>query len=299
MQDLDVPPAGRSKAERQYRQWCLDERLFLNPLNDLGAQARAACDDLVLPPISEDLHARPGVSTPPPLIGAFNQLKQEFVSARFMLYEGLHEAKLHFSDRGVSLFDTLDYPVHSFATERVRTAYRTAYSLLDKVAFLVDHYWKLNKIADRINFKNVWLVEGRTSLLDQFKEYENWPLRGLFWLSKELFDDQLRSTTAADARELHDIRNALEHKFLHVHEGWAWPQSRLPLGSDVLGLSISSDLLGKKALRVMKMARSALIQLALAIGVEERARAKDRPDSIIGPMPLFDFDDRRKRRDAM
>ena len=72
-----------------------------------------------------------------------------------MLYEGLHDTKLHFSDRGVRLFGTPDYPMHSQATERVRTAYRIAYSLLDKVAFLVDHYWKLGKTANRINSKNV------------------------------------------------------------------------------------------------------------------------------------------------
>ncbi|HCH72606.1 MAG TPA: hypothetical protein DFK19_12620, partial [Ochrobactrum sp.] len=87
LQDLGVPPLGRSKVEQKYRQWCLDHRLFLNPLNDLGSHARAACDDLVLPPISERFDERPGVVTPPPVIGFFNQMKQEYVSARFMLYE--------------------------------------------------------------------------------------------------------------------------------------------------------------------------------------------------------------------
>ncbi|MCD0244403.1 hypothetical protein JWH11_00925 [Xanthomonas melonis] len=299
LQDIGVPPLGRSKVEQKYRQWCLDHRLFLNPLNDLGSHARAACDDLVLPPISERFDERPGVVTPPPVIGFFNQMKQEYVSARFMLYEGLSDTNLHFSDRRVRLFDTLDYPMHSLATERVRTAYRIAYSLLDKVAFLVDHYWKLGKVANRINFKNVWMIEGKPRLLDRFKDYPNWPLRGLFWLSKELFDDQLKRTTGPDARELHDIRNALEHKFLQVHEGWARPFMWAAPSSEGLGFSIDSDLLETKALRVIKIARSALIQLALAIGVEERARARERPDTLIGSMSLFGLDDRRKRRDPM
>src|SRR5688572_12024673 len=109
------------------------------------------------------------------------------------------------------------------------------------------------------------MAEGKTRLLDRFKAYANWPLRGLYWLSKELFDDQLKRTTGADARELHDIRNALEHKYLQVHEGWAWPIMGTPPSAHGLGTSIDSDLLEAKALRVMKMARSALIQLALAI----------------------------------
>lgn len=297
LQDFDMPTLGHSKAERKYRKWCLDHRLFLNPLNDLGPHARAACDDLILPCISERFDERPGVVTPPPAIGFFNQMKQEYVSARFMLYEGFSDTKLHYSDRGVLLFDTLDYPMHSLATERVRTAYRITYSLLDKIAFLVNYYWKLEKITDRISFKNVWMVEGKTRILDRFKDCQNWPLRGLFWLSKELFDDQLKRTTGPDARELHDIRNALEHKFLQVHEGWAQPFMLSSPSSEGLGVSIDSDLLEAKALRVMKIARSAMIQLALAIGVEERARK--RPDTFVGSMPLFGLDDRRKRRDPI
>lgn len=299
LQDRDVPSLGRSKAERAYRQWCLNRRLFLSPLNDLGAHPRAACDDLVLPPITERFDDRPGVFTPPPMFGFFNQMKQEYASARFMLFEGLHDTKLHFSDRGVRLFDTLDYPMHSLAMERVRTAYRIAYSLLDKVAFLVDHYWNLGKYPERINFKNVWMLEGKARLLDRFKDHPNWPLRGLFWLSKELFDDQLKRTTSPDARELHDIRNALEHKFLEVHEGWAVPFLQGPPNSEGLGLSIDSDFLEAKAVRVMKIARAAMIQVVMAIGVEERKHAAERPDAIIGSMPLFGLDDQRKRRDPI
>src|SRR3546814_18053776 len=52
------------------------------------------------------------------------------------------------------------------------------------------------------------------------KAHANWPLRGLSWRSKELFDEQLKQSNAADARELHDIRNAIEHKYLKVHAGW-------------------------------------------------------------------------------
>jgi len=226
-------------------------------------------------------------------------MKQEYTSARFMLYEGLQDTKVHFADRGVFLLNTLDFPLHSLATERVRTAFRLGYSLLDKVAFFVNHYWKLGKNPDRIYFKNVWMVEGKTQLLDCFKAYENWPLRGLYWLSKELFDDELEHTTAADARELHDIRNALEHKYLQVHEGWAWPIIAGPPSAHGLGLSVASDLLEAKARRVMKIARSALIQLVLAIGVEERARVWNGPGTLVGTMPLYGLEDRRKRRDPM
>lgn len=141
------------------------------------------------------------------------------------------------------------------------------------------------------------MVEGKPRLLDRFKAYPNWPLRGLYWLSKELFDDEIKRTTAADSRELHDIRNALEHKYLQVHEGWAWDLMLTLPASNGLGLSINSDLLEAKALRMMKIARAALIQLALAIGVEERNKAAAAPDRLIGSMPLYALEEKRKRHD--
>jgi hypothetical protein len=299
MQRLDEANIGRSNRERTYRKWCLQKQLFLSPLNDLGAYVGAATDDWMLPPITEGLDDRPDGHLPPPILGFFNQLKQEYVSARFTLFEGVSSTAVHFSDRGVTLTDTLDYPQYSLASERVRMAFRIAYSLLDKVAFVVDHYWKLKKIPDRISFKNIWMVEGKSRLLPQFEARENLPLRGLFWLSKELFDDDFKMTTAADARDLHTIRNALEHTYLRVSEGWAKPFMITATNSSAFGIAIGSDDLEAKALRVMKMARSALFYLSFAIGVEERSKRRASPDQLVGSMPLYGLKDSRKRRDPI
>lgn len=298
MQNLDQGNAGRSKTERAYRRWCLEHRLFLCPLNDLGQHLAAATDDLMLPPLVEGINDRPDGHLPPPIVGFFSQMKQEYASARFLLFEGMSSTRIHFSDRGVSLTDTLDYPLYSLASERVRTAFRIAYSLLDKVAFLVFRYWNLDKKhPDRVSFKNVWMIEGKACLLPQFEKYDNLPLRGLFWLSKELFDDQLKLTTAADARELHSIRNALEHTYLRVSEGWAKPFMINGASNGSFGIAIGSDELEAKALRVMQMARSALFYVSFAIGVEERKKQAANPDRFTVSMPLYDLDDKRKRRD--
>ncbi|WP_210201683.1 LA2681 family HEPN domain-containing protein [Mesorhizobium sp. WSM3864] len=220
------------------------------------------------------------------------------MSARFMLFEGMSSRGVHFSDRGVALTDTLDYPLYSLASERVRTAFRTAYSLLDKVAFLVDRYWGLGKVPDRISFKNVWMVENKARLLPQFEKLDNLPLRGLFWLSKELFDDQVKQTTSHDARELHGVRNALEHTYLRVSEGWAKPFVINGTSNNGFGIAIGSDELEAKAIRVMQMARSALFYICFAIGVEERKKQLAKPGRLAGSMPLYSLDHRRKRRDS-
>jgi hypothetical protein len=79
--DLDGDDLGASKDERAYRDWCLQNPLFLNPLNDLGARAIAAQDILMLPTYVTE------IGEPPTFSGFFNQMKQEFVSARSTLHK--------------------------------------------------------------------------------------------------------------------------------------------------------------------------------------------------------------------
>ena len=109
---------GRSHAEQSYREWCLANRLFLNPINDVISRTLAAHDNLSL------LDFQTKLSEPPVLIGFFNQLKQEYVTARWGYYCGVHADRAHFSDRYVSLSNTLDYSSYGLAIEQVRTAFR-------------------------------------------------------------------------------------------------------------------------------------------------------------------------------
>lgn len=294
-QDLHVGYEGRSKSEKIYRHWCLENRLFLNPLNDLGLYPAAAVDNHMLPSLTFGIDEREDNYLPPAIFGFFSQIKQEYVSARFMLFEGVSSTRFHFSDREVKLTDTLDYSIYSLATEKIRTAFRIAYSLLDKIAFLVNHYWKLDKIKDRINFKNVWMIEGKSQLLPELSMKPNLPLRGLFWLSKEIFDNDLKNTTAADARELHNIRNALEHSYLRVIDGWAKPFIN-GRRSDSLGITIGSDELEAKALRIFQIARSALFYLSYAIAIEEKNKKIKNSDGLTMPMNLFSIPEKDKKR---
>lgn len=142
------------------------------------------------------------------------------------------------------------------------------------------------------------MVEGKSSLLPRFSDLDNLPLRGLYWLSKELFDEELKHTTASDARELHVIRNALEHTYLRVSEGWAKPFMLDRADGNSFGISIGSDELEAKAIRIMQMARSALLHVALAIGIEERKKELANSGKIGGNMPLFELKDKRKHRSA-
>jgi hypothetical protein len=286
---LDGYELGDSAIEQDYRRWALGERLFLNPLNDLGAHSIAARDVLVLPDYQTP------IGEPPTLTGLFNQMKQEFVSARWMFYEGSEANQPHFSDRDVTLYNTLDYPSYSLAVEKMKAAYRIAYSLFDKIAFFLNDYAKLNVDPKQVYFRSIWYENRdlkKRVLRKELSEARNWPLRGLFWLSKDLFDPELKDTTEPDAQELYVIRNCLEHSYLKVHE-WSIPATaQLDSWRDRLAYSVTRDELASKTLRVLKLTRAALIYLALAMHSEEQKRsAEKKTDKLVAPMFLDRWED--------
>lgn len=293
--------SGRSKSEQVYRRWCLDQHLFLNPLNDLGSLPVADHDVLTTPNFVTN------VDEPPTLIRFFNIMKQEFVSARFLLYSGLHSKQVHYSDRGVSLSNTLDYPAFGLAVEQVKCVFRTAYSLFDKMAQFINHYWKLGVPSKDVDFRRIWYRQAgkKYMLREEFRQHPNWPLRGLFWLSRDLYDPTpgFRDHTEPDARALNELRNKLEHGFLSVHGmDWSGPFADMrytsigSFGPDPNLYSVARSDLAAKALRILKLARAALIYIALAMHTEERRRTGDREDNgLVMPVDLGTWKDDWKK----
>lgn len=285
---------GRSKAERNYRKWALEKGLFLSPLNDLGPHPIAAHDVLHLPNMVVSTYE------PPHLIGFFNQLKQEYVSARFLCWQGIMESEAyrkHYSDKKLLLLDTLDYTTYSIFVEQIKLAFRMAYSLFDKIALFVNEYWELGLQARKIDFQSIWFEDGnrKTSkvLRSCFQSRENLPLRGLYWLSKDFVENDeeseisLSKTMEPDAYKLRSLRNLLEHRYLKVHYDF-WRQEDYvnnELFSDQLAFHISTQDLTEKTVRILKMARAALTYLSLAVHQEERNRQSD-DDHLIVPMFL-------------
>jgi hypothetical protein len=291
-QDFDLTgySLGDSELEVEYRQWCLANGLFLNPLNDIGSYPIAAQDIFTAPSVVY------GLSEAPHYHGYFNQLKQEFVSARYFYYEGIKATSVHFSDKDVLLYNTLDYPLYSLASERVKVAFRMAYSLFDKISYLLNAYLTLGIPEKQVKFGTIWYrrQQRKKGLKPEFENRQNWPLRGLFWLSKDLFEDKegFKDSTEPEARDLAEIRNHLEHKYLKLHS-----ESLSGFGSnsidtetvsesssmfrDNLAFSLYHGDFETKTLRLLKVARAALIYLSLSIHCEEYLRQQESDSSRI------------------
>lgn len=278
---------GRSKTEKSYREWALTEGLFLNPLIALGPESCAARDTLGLPSLTTPINDGPG------LLGMFTQIKQEFISARYMAWEGVVSHRPHFSDRETHLVDTLDYAVYGLGIEKLKMAFRMAYSILDKCAFFLNKYLDLQIDDNNVNLNRVWFVDGEPNrskengnLNSRIMDSENWPLRGLFWLARDIYDKgALRDPIDPMAQELKVIRDHLEHKYLKVHEFCV--ERDTPNGlKDQYSWSIDVKSLESKSLSLLRHAHSAVTNLALAVHAEEKIRTTNQSSTGL-KMPMF------------
>jgi HEPN superfamily protein len=261
-------------------------------LNDLGPHAVASHDVLTAPSITTGLDEGPSAH------GFFNQLKQEFVSARYLYYEGVSAGGPHFSDRGVLLYNTLDYPAYSLAVEKVKASFRMGYSLFDKFAFFLNTYLRLGIPEVRVTSKTFWYTgqERKRGLRPEFAKRPNWPLRGLFWLSQDLYEPApgFREALVPDAEQLAEIRNHLEHKYLRLRDMLVARPTPDPL-ADSLAFSIGRQDFEAKTFRLLTMARAALIYLSLAVHEEERRKKRLEGEKPVMPMLLDRWEDQWKR----
>ena len=126
----------------------------------------------------------------------------------------------------------------------------------------------------------------------EFVGFENWPLRGLFWLAKDLSGNrpEFRKSIEPDAKNLVGIRNHLEHKYLTMTEYEMLDVKELSDDTQKRIYRITRDSFFLKTLKLLKLARAALIYLFLGVHTEERKKIS-KVDGIVAPMPLGTWED--------
>jgi hypothetical protein len=260
--DLNQWPVGDSKTEVKYRTWCLDNNLFLSPLNDVTKLSVSAQDVLHLPSHTYNIDEEARFPN------YFNIMKQEYVTARFMLFESFGYYSEHTSDKDVLLMNGFDGAQFGYRIEQLKVAFRLAYSIFDKVALFLNDYYSVELKISAVSFRNIWgqRKNKKFELKSCFEESQNWPLRGLYYLSKDIFDDDFDDVALPEAKELAGLRNRIEHRYLSLQDYEA------PVNNTDIHSYVSLDEFKLKTLQIMSMAREALVYLSLAMHREEEIR---------------------------
>lgn len=282
--DLNQWSLGSTSKERSYRRWCLQERLFLNPLNEAYVDTVAATDVLHLPDHTYKIEEEPRFSA------FYNLLKQEYISTRYRLYRAIHEEDSDFLMRDVLMLDSGEGQLLGHYTEDLRSAFRSSYAIFDKIGLFLNDYFEIGLKPRDVSFRRVWYERKSNTGIEIRREFNgrsNWPLRGLYFLSKDLFDQNFKEVSEPDAHDLARLRQQMEHRFL------SFQQLVIDESSETHQFILIEEF-EKKALRLLKMAREALIYLSLAMHVEEtllRESSKDNAKKMFTfkPLPIESF----------
>ncbi|MBN7773552.1 LA2681 family HEPN domain-containing protein [Clostridium aminobutyricum] len=271
--------------ESNYRNWVMKNGLFLNTMNDLPfVESFIATDSLQLPSIIRK--TTEGINYK--YHGLFNQIKQEFITARYLIFEALQGgSNTHFADKDIHLINTLDYTIHSIRIEKMKLAFRTLYSLYDKIAYFINDYFELGIQSRNVSYNRIWQNDSKQILLSK----SNWMLNGLYWISKEFFErgNTSYNTIKPRAKLIYDIRQALEHRYMKVTE-YDIENSR----KDSLALYVPYKDFKQETLELTWLVRESIIYLSLAVHLNENLKRSKLPNAVYPNIPLFEFDDEWK-----
>lgn len=268
----------------QYWEWCISHKLVLNPLNDIIIHEAAAYDIIGLPKLFFEGKEYPQNKVDF-YLSMFNEIKQQYASARYFVYKGTLRNDTHFSDKNNLLAMKTDYSNYSYNLELMKAGFKQCYSILDKIAFCIAEYLNLGIDKNRISFTSIWYDKKRVRQL--FTDSNNPFFTALFWLSKDLKTKD--GVLNPDAEAIADLRNFMEHKSLNIVDY----ADAIYNTEDGLTLIISRGDFEDKTISLLAIVRSAILYFLHGIHFAESQ--KERIDGLYAPMEYGALDDDCKR----
>lgn len=302
--DFLHPIDDMSDDEIKYRRWVAKNKLSLNLLNDIFDYIEVGYDPIHLPSMTEKIESNKVQY----LFGLFNQVKQEYVSARFLAYEGFNIREPHFSDKEVYLINTLDYPVYGLGIEKIKACYRAVYSIFDKISFFINEYFDIG-IKGNVGYVRLFSpeknVNDKIRLIDIAEN--NYPLFGMWWLFKDVRNVNINDDGSVNRKveykhidnvmsKISKVRNAMEHGYLKILDSYCKDilidDSRL----DQLAYNISFTDFEKLTLQLLKYVREAIILLVFSVKREEEIKESHRNNNeILAHMHTDKYEDEWKQ----
>ena len=289
--DLVIPQISYENIEeKMYREWAVENNLFLNTLNDLPVSELCfAADVLQLPDMIVPIDAKPIFH------GMFNQIKQEYVYARYLYYLSLQvREEVHYADKDTHLINFADYPQYGIRIEQLKSAFKILYGLFDKIAYFLNSYFDLGIHERDVSFNHIWLTgfgngKNHYNYKNVLNHNENFALESLYWISRDFYD-KFEDSPNPRLKRISDVRNALEHKYVKVTDRW------FPTGDngdlDDLALYVTEGELSILTLELLHIVREAIICLSLCVYVEEQKNSDS--NKLVVSAPLMEYSDEWK-----
>ena len=259
IKDFKTPDISEDKVveyekseEGHYNQWVNDYWLRLNSYNDINPHSAIAQDDSLYfngvfsPKQDPDYGYR--------VFSLLNEIKQEYVSARYMLYRYFVDSGgTHFSDKGVKLSDNADCSNYCYHIEVAKSSFRALYSLLDKIAYALNEYLDLGVACNSVSFKDIWYSDKKKrDLRKEITDYDTvYSLAGLLFIRNDIFGGDDSYLQDEDTIRLKAVRNAMEHRAIILTDDGVFDDSGV-------ALKMSRAEFGETAMTIIRTVRQAI-----------------------------------------
>ena len=271
---------AKNKFERFLIEYCLKNRLYLNICSFCQRCDQAIGDPETIEKMIEPVGKLDRItdSRMSYLFSYINQIKQDFITARFLFvlsqYSGIN---IKFVDAKVRLIDTLDYQQHNIRVELLKNSFVSYYNILDKIACFINDYLELDNGSNKnVYFSDVWYKELRSEngVQKKIMNTKNYFLNALYNIHGDI--------EKGHNKKLKGIRHRLTHGFLRIY--WM---------AGVEDKKMTERTLYEDTLTLSKSVRNAVIYLLKFVYVEENNKEKE-GDKISVPMLLMEIPDRLK-----
>lgn len=255
--------AKLSAFEKFYVDFCIKEKLFLN-----FHVHQEHCEAAITDPIFIRLITKVGDNTTFYNFAKYiNQIKEDYAVARLLLVQSQYKQKdFDSTSRRTAFVNSLDYSQFNLYVGLLKSAFKEAYNILDKIAGFVNAYYNIGLPENHIYFTTPWQKKGK--IRAEILKSKNISLYALY----DIFQDFKSDTN----KKIQDIRNALTHRRLVVFDSmltdWDTKDDKHNIGYDTML---------NETIRLLQLTKSAIIYLINFVNIEENKKMKN---GLMGPM---------------
>lgn len=225
--------AVETRKQGDYLKWCGDNKLFINGLNDICESEYAYRDSMALPTFSQEINLTLSMHEELMYHGNFDELKNDYCYARYLVFsaKNIPNDQEHFFNNTYPHVEDMSHSITNLKASHYRSAFKTLYSLFDKVAYFINRFFDLNDIKHdhKISFDSIFSeLKGSKSWKphSKLKDNQNCFIHALFYILKDIRDVKDSTSVSRwldpDAKAFSEIRNAIEHRSLKIVDDFGY-----------------------------------------------------------------------------
>ncbi|NMC64333.1 MAG: hypothetical protein GYA55_14305 [SAR324 cluster bacterium] len=196
-----------------------------------------------------------------------NQIKEDYAVARLNLVQSQYKQKAFDNiSKRTSYVYALDYSQFNLYIGLLKSAFKDAFNILDKIAVFINDYYNLELKENNIYFVTASIWEDKGAIRKEILNSENISLYALY--------DIYRDFKSNRCQKIKQIRNALTHRRLIVFDSLI-----TSIDDDADKHNIDSDTLLQETVNLMRLTKAAIIYLINFVNTEEEKKHKagDKP----------------------